>query len=354
MGFRKIRNLVRYILAMIFNIYIMITLHSYVNFLLLIAMIAFPIYSYISLQSVRRNVSLNITMPMEPMRKNEEVHVHFKLNNPTIFPIVNATLKLTVANPFLGFESDHMLNMPMRAKHVTDVSYPLLMEYCGRLVVNARYILITDIMGILEVKVPVKVEKECLLIPAGKNMEHEAGIIYQKGVTEATESKEKGYDFSEVTGIREYIPGDKLQNIHWKLSTKKDELMVKERVSVSAMQLSVVVDLVNVNDLGVDSILELTDSITKAFVRQNLPFTVYFFSKNRQQLVGEYVGNEVERAKWFESVLYDRCYIQSGLAEEAFLKENTTESTYLYIGPANGTEEEDAIWGENNTVAVLR
>ena len=41
------------------------------------------------------------------------------------------------------------------------------------------------------------------------------------------ESKKKGYDFSEVTGIREYIPGDKLQNIHWKLSAKKDILMVR-------------------------------------------------------------------------------------------------------------------------------
>lgn len=42
-----------------------------------------------------------------------------------------------------------------------------------------------------------------------------------QGMNEAEESRKKGHDFSEVVDVREYQPGDKLQNIHWKLSAKK-------------------------------------------------------------------------------------------------------------------------------------
>ncbi|MBQ6456177.1 MAG: DUF58 domain-containing protein, partial [Mogibacterium sp.] len=37
-----------------------------------------------------------------------------------------------------------------------------------------------------------------------------------------------GNDSGEVTGIREYVPGDPVRNIHWKLSSKLDKTLVKE------------------------------------------------------------------------------------------------------------------------------
>ena len=37
-----------------------------------------------------------------------------------------------------------------------------------------------------------------------------------------------GYDYSEPYQIREYVPGDGLRQIHWKLSQKTDSLMVRE------------------------------------------------------------------------------------------------------------------------------
>ena len=39
---------------------------------------------------------------------------------------------------------------------------------------------------------------------------------------------EKGEDVSEVIGIREYKQGDHPKRIHWKLSSKKKQIMIKE------------------------------------------------------------------------------------------------------------------------------
>ena len=42
------------------------------------------------------------------------------------------------------------------------------------------------------------------------------------------EDNRAGHDNSELLQIREFKAGDRLQNIHWKMSAKQDELMVKE------------------------------------------------------------------------------------------------------------------------------
>ena len=48
------------------------------------------------------------------------------------------------------------------------------------------------------------------------------------GESDLYDEQRSGYDKNEIFGIRTYQKGDRLQNVHWKLSAKQDELMVKE------------------------------------------------------------------------------------------------------------------------------
>lgn len=351
---KRICNFLRYGIVIALNVFIMVAFHSYVNFVLLVVLILFPFYSVWSLYKVKYRLAFQITVPLEPMEKKDEFYVRFALQNPTWHPLVNATVKLMTANPFYQEKGEHYLNMPVRARKKTEVTYPVEMDYCGRFVVQAEEIRLMDLLGIVETVLPLSEERECMIFPKGELRNQEAGQLYMKGVAEAMESKEKGYDFSEVSGIREYIPGDKLQNIHWKLSAKKDGLMVKERISVSAMQLNVLVELANDDDMRLESVLELADSVTRSFVAQNLPFTVYYYSTNKGALTGTFIGNEEERREWLSMVLYDQSYKDIGRVEKLFLRDISTDSTYLYVGYANGMEEADALYGSQQTVAVLK
>lgn len=352
---RQLRNLIRYAGIIVLNVFMMLVLHSYVNLILLVGLILFPIYSIYGIHKVKESVSLRIAVPDEIMERGSRFYLHFFIQNSTWFPIVNATIKIKAGNGFYQEEGIHYLNLPIRARGETEVTYPVVMDYSGCFQVSSEHICLTDLLGIYEITVPIKVEAECLVFPNGKERNQEAGKLYMQGVAESMESKEKGYDFSEISGIREYIPGDKLQNIHWKLSVKKDELMVKERISVSAMQLNVLVELANDENMSLEAVLELTDSITKAFVIQNFPFTIYYYSTNLGELKSCYIGNEIERQQWMEMLLYDRCYEDAGLAEEMFFKQSLSTESYLYIGyAATDAEEGNAILGEKQAAAVLR
>ena len=352
---KQIGNIIRYLIIVILDIAIMLVFHSYLNFLILVGLVIFPIFSVYSVYKVRSAFSMQLMLPLEPMNKGNEILLRVIAYNPTWFPLLNATVTLNVENTFHGEKGQHTLNFPVRAKKDTEVQYPIVMDYSGRFLVNAKQISFVDLLGICELKMDLNESAECLILPSGVLRNQEAGHIYINGVTEAMESKEKGYDFSEVSGIREYIPGDKLQNIHWKLSVKKDELMVKERVSVSAMQLHVLVELSNDEQMRVDAVLDLADSITKSFVAQNLPFTVYYYSSNLQELESCYIGNEKERIQWLEMMLYNKCYNEVGMVEQRFLESYAGGGAYLYIGFAGGSEITDnMMFGEKDSVAVLR
>lgn len=348
-----IGNIVRYLCLIAIDIAIMLLFHSYLNFIILLALLLFPIYSLFGAYRVKNQFSLQLYTPLEPMKKGEEFQVRIVLDNPTWFPLLNATLQLEVTNAFYGVEGKNTLNFPVRAHQKTEVVYPIVMDYSGHFCVSTKSIQLRDLLGLYEWKVDLSNVAECLVLPVGAPRNQEAGHIYMQGVTEAMESKEKGYDFSEISGIREYIPGDKLQNIHWKLSVKKDELMVKERVSVSAMQLHVLVEIANDEEMRADCVLDLADSVTRSFVTQNLPFTVYYYSSNLQAMRSCYIGNEIERAQWLEMVLYDKCYDAVGRIEDIFFQEHMETNLYLYIG-YGAQESENVIYGEKETVAELR
>ena len=89
------------------------------------------------------------------------------------------------------------------------------------------------------------------------------------GMSEVEETQKKGYDFSEVTDVREYIPGDKLMNIHWKLSAKRDVLMVKERESMSNEQMIIMVSLEG-NPQEVDRVVSLAYGLIKRLMAENV------------------------------------------------------------------------------------
>ena len=112
---RQICNIIRYLIVIILNIFVMYVFHSYLNFLLLVGLILFPFYSVYGLYKVKRELTVQILSPAEPMEKGSEFYLRFVLHNPTWFPLINATIKLKVANCFYQEEGTHFLNVPVRA-----------------------------------------------------------------------------------------------------------------------------------------------------------------------------------------------------------------------------------------------
>ena len=104
-------------------------------------------------------------------------------------------------------------------------------EMCGSINVCVKRIRIYDFLGILcvsrkcEGSASVKVMPEFQLMPleiTRSTREYQADADVYSG-------ERKGDDPSEVYQVREYHIRDSLKDIHWKLSAREGELMIKER-----------------------------------------------------------------------------------------------------------------------------
>ena len=93
---------------------------------------------------------------------------------------------------------------------------------------------------------------------------------FMAGAAEREESRQKGNDFAQVSDVREYIPGDRFRDIHWKLSARQESLMVKERVSMAGSEMVLLLNLVR-NPAQTEQILEFAWYLGQSFMEQRLP-----------------------------------------------------------------------------------
>lgn len=102
-------------------------------------------------------------------------------------------------------------------------------QSCGEEHIVCKEIVLYDVFGITSVHLKPMTEKMLVVIPQSVPLQ----ILEQamsSGVKEGerTDYQKRGNDTSEVFDLRSYQPGDDVRMIHWKLSGKFDELIVKE------------------------------------------------------------------------------------------------------------------------------
>lgn len=121
---------------------------------------------------------------------------------------------------------------------------PLEADCCGEMQVRCTGLWVTDVMKLFrlpgELFSPVRsmAYPERLHLEIGL-MKGKNGIPEQEGILQ----NRKGTDRSEVFDTRDYIPGDDLRSIHWKLSGKMDKLLVRESSDPSHYDLLLLPDV---------------------------------------------------------------------------------------------------------------
>lgn len=135
-----------------------------------------------------------------------------------------------------------------------------------------------------------------------------------------------------MSDIREYIPGDKLQNIHWKLSAKENNIMVKERVSLSSDELMVLVELTNDVDMILNDILCAMYGMADYMIRQNVPFSIYWWSVGDQDMKRTVIDGMADLEETMENIFYERYYADAKLGTTIMKRLMNEGSRFMVIG----------------------
>lgn len=241
----KIGKIIVYLVLMALVTYFLIFFHSHLFMMLLVLMALSPVISIPCAVLLKDRISFKLSAPEEYSENGEVCYIQISVINPTMFLTLDTEFELFIENTFLSSGSHIKMSVPCRVKNTYTCAIPLRITENGLVHTSVTRVTITDLLGFVEFGIPVDLKADINVVPASADTHEKKKDIgdISAGTTETEETNKRGYDFSDVSDVREYIPGDRLNSIHWKLSAKKDVLMVKDRESMSDEQMVLAVDL---------------------------------------------------------------------------------------------------------------
>ena len=224
-----IKTKIIYFFIIIVTFLFTILYSDYFPLAIFIITLALPIILNIIIRIIKNNISLDIKSIDVVQNKNDGIEVKILIKNNSIFPAVNGELKLCYYNKFSGNKEIEYINFPINSRETESIDFKIKSKYCGKLIIEIQSLKIYDYLTFSSVKKKLKKFKEVIVLPQIYDINFSGNSININSLDGEIFSKDKaGDDPSEVFNVREYIEGDKIQRIHWKLSSKVDNVMIKE------------------------------------------------------------------------------------------------------------------------------
>lgn len=201
---------------------------SIIALLVEICWILIPFLSWGSQWLVRTKVKESIHIYAVTSSK-QAVKGSIVLGNSSVFSASKIYLRLKVSNRLTGEISESIFKMSVPAKSQCEEYFELTAKNCGYLVVEISKVYFMDWLGFLPVPGKIDAVGKVSVLPETFS----SNITLRLSTATAEDAQawsqiKKGQDQSEIFGLRDYVQGDSIKQIHWKLSSKRQQLIVKE------------------------------------------------------------------------------------------------------------------------------
>lgn len=226
------------------------------------------------------------------------------------------------------FDTHETKNLMLSLEDKNNVyEIPFSAEQCGEITVRCQGAYVLDLMGLFRVPITSFGAMATVIYPRRVQMQVEMSRdTYGRPKEEGKIQNRKGNDPSEMFNIREYVPGDDIRSIHWKLSSKTDTLILREASDPSHYSLAVLIDF-GLERAGdpipsdtLNTAIAYSVGIMEKLVRQNVVFCIMVPTKTglRTYEIREQRDLHQFFAMWFGISMQK----QAGIALQLFLSEH--------------------------------
>ncbi len=210
-----------------------------VTLAMLVALIVMPAVSIGMLALSGRG--LRISLEKVP-QATETPQVRVTIENPDLVPLSTIEAELSCENLRTGEVDSYVIKDTPRPKGSKNVDFEVMPRTAGRYRINVTNAEITDPLMLHRRNVKCEDSEYLTVMPEIFGMQ--MSFASDAAMLEADRSTDsrRGNDPGEVRAIREYVAGDPVRNIHWKLSEKTDKMLVKELGNPLTDQFLVILD----------------------------------------------------------------------------------------------------------------
>lgn len=270
----------------------------------------------------------------------------------------SAEIVFEFKNQLFSVSENKKVSISLSSKTEQYIEY--VPPYCGELYIHALSVKCSDIFGFCFLNLDNNIQCRIDIIP-----EHNEVTILGSQISRARPEmgafsvSRKGNDSSEVFDLRNYAQGDELKTIHWKLSSKTDQLIVKEYSDTTRYDTIVLYDIsLKTEGREIDKELLTTaigsvHSLSKALVGAGVPHTAAFVFNGR--VISMSITDEKSIIDFLYSVISHPLAEENGAACKYLLAGQLEKSfeNIIYFTAAAFPSELALIPHDSNLDAVL-
>ena len=178
----------------------------------------------------KRTVHCELRVPIETSEAGKEILIKVSVTNKSRFSMGHAKARIAVKDTISGHVERSWMKLPVVCSGEQSFVRNMVSPGAGNYEIALEKLRIYEPTGLMFGDIRVNSTSSVLVMPTLHDVPvHLTGAVklfYSEA--EVYDQHAPGPDRTEPFRVREYQKGDRLQNVHWKMTAKQDELMVKD------------------------------------------------------------------------------------------------------------------------------
>lgn len=235
----------------------LLLLELYVNnvftLMLLLTGLFLPAASVLFALVSRNGLTAELMVPAG-LSRGDTAEIKAVFHNSSFFPVAAAFGELNVHNALTGTDLTRSIRCPVSGRGSDEVQVFAEGVETGQMYITLENLSTRDLFGLVQFPSAHRLRRVVLVEP-----DH---IPTEVNVSEVRETEadsehfsvlEPGRDVSETFDVRPYVPGDEVRAIHWKLSAKSDDLVIRRFVKPIHYSVVLLVELAETEPSALES-----------------------------------------------------------------------------------------------------
>ena len=312
---------------LLFNLY----LNNVYSLLLFLTAVAVPLFSILFSRLSRDSVSVRLQAP-DLTEEDQPALFVAELHNESVFPAAVVRGLLVVQNGLTGSSVSRKIRASVAGKASRTIRFRVEDAEVGKLFATVSDLRTQDLFGLVSYPVSHIAAAELLVPPP--DVPAEVLMMEAKETTGESvrySENEKGNDVSELYDVREYLPGDDVRAIHWKLSAKQEEPILREFSMPLNYSVILLVELAEASADALQSCVAYASALSKGLLEAGVLHTMMWYDRGSDEFV-DYNITSMEEQTLAELRLVSSSFHESADASlERFLETGRPDPTATLV-----------------------
>ena len=327
-----LKNRVFYVLLLAAAALIYIFTNTYYTLTLLAVCVVMPVISLVLMLIAGREIAIELELPQTAEKK--AASLTYRISNPGRYPVARITFQIRLENQMTGAFRERRVSATAGSRETVTAELSLQNSKVGTVVVSTNKIRVYDAFGLFVFRKSDLPDQAVIIYPDMRNVEvHMEKPVENTGDGSRYSPDRPGQDVSEIFALREYVPGDEIRKIHWKLSGKTDRTMVRDFSLPLNYSVFLLLELTRGSEELVDAQVEIFLALSRTLLENGISHNMGWYDAAEERFNVEELDDFEELELAAAGVLSSYAVEESGAALDFYSASGyrSRSSILLYV-----------------------